>query len=201
MRVIDGWKMGLLGVVAMGLGCGGGSANLTIGVMPEGGSFHGVWQSPQYGNMHLCQTGSQVVGDYEKDERRGRIQGTIQGDTLRFTWEEQRQMVIGRTQTTRGRGYFQMTRRQDNDLFITGEWGVDDSETGGGPWNGVKLRRGAPERCIAASDQGGSNSSGGYDDDYGDDDYDDGSSVDSGGGGGSYQEDTDTDDLEGLDDF
>lgn len=182
------------------LACGGGGrANLTIGTMPEGGTFHGVWMSPQYGDMHMCQSGSQVVGDYQKDERRGRIQGTIQGDTLRFTWEEQRQMVVGRTQTTRGRGYFQMARRQDNDLFLTGEWGIDDAEQGGGPWNAVKMRRGTPERCAASGSSGGSSDDGDYVDTYDDDD----DYGDSGGdsGGGSYDDDADTDELEGLDEY
>jgi len=181
------------------LACGGGSANITIGTMPQGASYHGVWQSPQYGEMHLCQTGAQVTGDYVKNERQGRIQGTVQGDVLRFTWEERRQMVVGRTQVTRGRGYFRLSIGQDDDQFIEGAWGHDNSETGGGPWNGVKLRRGEPTRCMGRSDSAGSGSDDGYDDydDY-DDDYEDDSYDD---GGGAAGDDVDTDELEGLDDF
>ena len=107
-------------------------------------------------------------------------------------------MVIGRTQTTRGRGYFQMARRQDDDLFLQGEWGIDDAEQGGGPWNAVKMRRGTPDRCAASSSSGGSDDGDyvdGYDDDddYGDDGGD--------SGGGSYDDDADTDELEGLDEY
>lgn len=187
--------------------CGGaGRADITIAPMPDGASFHGVWQSPQYGDMHLCQTGSSVIGDYEKDERRGRIQGTIQGNTLRYTWEERRQMVVGRTQVTRGRGYFQLVLGEDNNQYFTGEWGVDEQETGGGPWNAAKLNeRRRPTRCTSMESSGGSSSSssGGYDDYDSSDSYD--SNSDS---GSSYESDTPTDNsdvdteaLEGLDEF
>ncbi len=197
-------SLGLLVLAA----CGGGSARIHIGTMPEGASFEGVWQSPQYGNMHLCQTGSQVVGDFEKDERRGRIQGTIQGDVLRFQWEERREMVVGRPQISRGRGYFRIQIGQDGDQYILGEWGHDDQETGGGPWNAAKLRRRRPTRCLSTDsgdDQSSNDEYGGGD--YGDE-YDDGGghhggSADDGGGyhGGSVDDDVDTDELEGLDQF
>ena len=70
-------------VVGLLLGCGG-SQKPAAGSMPKGASFYGVWQSPQYGHMHLCQSGKQVVGDYVKNERTGRIQGDIEGDLLVF---------------------------------------------------------------------------------------------------------------------
>ncbi len=184
--------------------CGGGGANIRVGEMPAGGSYHGVWQSPQYGNMHLCVTGSHVVGDYQKDERTGSLQGTIQGDVLRFQWEERKEMVVGRPSVNRGRGWFRLKIGQDNDQYIEGEWGHDDAETGGGPWNGVKMRRGSPDRCMGS----GANS-GGDDDGYGDDGFDDPDDFDNGGSGGSssggssggsdsgsYDED-----LEGLDEI
>ncbi|MEM6957115.1 MAG: hypothetical protein AAF645_15605, partial [Myxococcota bacterium] len=92
MKVFDSRVWAIVMLTA----CGGGSANLTAGAMPPGRTFQGVWQSPQYGNMHVCVTGAQVVGDFEKDERRGTIQGTVQGDLMRFQWEEQRELVVGR---------------------------------------------------------------------------------------------------------
>ena len=174
-------------LVTLAAACGGGSANIRIGTMPPGGTFHGVWQSPQYGEMHMCQTGSQVVGDYVKNERQGRIQGTIQGDVLRFQWEEEREMVVGRPQITRGRGYFRIEQAENDDWYIRGEWGHDDSETGGGPWNGVKLRRRDPTRCAGSTAGSGSSSggSGGYDDGG----YDDGGYSDGGYSGGGYDTD------------
>lgn len=189
-----------LPLVALALGCGGGgSANLRIGTMPPGGTFHGVWQSPQYGNMHLCQSGSQVVGDYEKDERRGRIQGTVQGDVMRFQWEERRELVVGRPSVSRGRGYFRIAQGQDQDWYFQGEWGHDSAEQGGGPWNGVKMRRLRPERCTATGSGGarstGSDSGSSWDDD------ESGSYGGSGTSSGSFQGGNADPALEGLDDY
>lgn len=186
-RHLSGLLLALLGASA----CGGTSANITIGTMPQGRTFQGVWQSPQYGNMHLCVTGSQVVGDFEKDERRGQIQGTIQGDVLRFQWEESREMVVGRPTVTRGRGYFKLFVDENEDSRIEGEWGIDNEETGS-PWGAVLMRRRSPDRCLNRGS--GSN---GSDDDYANDNnsYDDGGSYDDGLSSGAE------DDLSGLDDI
>ncbi len=133
------------------LGCGG-SQNPKAGPLPEGVAFYGVWQSPQYGNMHLCQSGKQVIGDYVKHERAGRIQGDVQGDLLVFQWEDRRELVSGKPQIRRGRGYFRIEIGQDGDQYVKGEWGMDDDLSGGGPWNAVKLRRGQPDRCTGADE-------------------------------------------------
>ena len=117
-------------------------------------------------------------------------------------------MVVGRPQISRGRGYFRIQIGQDGDQYILGEWGHDDQETGGGPWNAAKLRRRRPTRCLSTGsgdDQSSDDEYGGGD--YGDE-YDDGGghhggSADDGGGyhGGSADDDVDTDELEGLDQF
>jgi hypothetical protein len=170
-------------------GCGAaGRANVSPGPMPDGETFTGVWHSPQYGTMQFVQTGSAVVGTYERDERRGRIQGTATGDLLRFEWSETREMVAGRPITTRGRGYFRFQIGGDGDAYVVGEWGHDDNETGGGPWRAARDRRRRPtidssgstagattdpaeERAEgtgdAFPDSGGSSSSSGGDDDDG----------------------------------
>ena len=133
------------------LGCGG-SQKPKAGPLPEGATFYGVWQSPQYGNMHLCQSGGQVIGDYVKHERGGRIQGALDGDLLIFQWEDRRELVSGKPQIRRGRGYFRIEIGEDDDTYIKGEWGMDDALSGGGPWNAVKLRRGQPDRCTGADE-------------------------------------------------
>ncbi len=187
---------------AAGCGGGGGSANIDVGPMPEGGSYTGVWHSPQYGEMHMVQTGSAVVGRYQKDERQGRIQGTVQGDVLRFEWTEARQMVAGVPQTTRGRGYFRYTIDQSDTHNILGEWGIDDSETGGGPWNAYKLKNRRPEvEPASTGGEAGGDDLGsddlGSDDDLGGDDLGGGGG---GGGGGAPEEEDDLDPaLDGLD--
>ncbi len=138
-------------------GCGGGGVNIPEGPMPEGGSFTGVWHSPQYGEMHMVQTGSNVVGEYTKDERRGRIQGTVQGNVMRFEWSEERELVAGRPITTRGRGYFRYAIGDDGDHYIRGEWGHDNNMAGGGPWNAVRDRRRQPH--VGGTGSGGESGS------------------------------------------
>ncbi len=127
--------------------CGGGSqrADIHPGRMPSGGTFTGVWFSPQYGEMHMRQSGAMVIAEYTKDERRGRIQGTVHGNALRFQWEEKRELLSGRPTVTHGRGYFQYVIGQDEKHYVLGEWGHDNSEIGGGPWRAYKLRNRMPE--------------------------------------------------------
>lgn len=181
--------------LAMGCGGGGGRANVSPASMPEGGDYSGIWHSMQYGEMHLAQTGTQVVGCYTKDERNGRIQGTVQGNLMRFEWSERREMVSGRPTLTRGRGYFQYEIGGDTDHYARGQWGHDDNETGGGPWVAVRdrrrTRRPDPDTCgaggtTADETQQGDSFEGG------------GAGGDTGGGGDSFDSSGDDDGLGGL---
>lgn len=130
------------------LGCGAGAqrANVKVGTMPEGGTFTGVWFSPQYGEMHMVQNGATVVGRYQKEERRGRIQGGVEGDVMRFEWNEKRELIIGHATNTKGRGFFRLVKDDQEDTWkLVGEWGNDAAETGGGPWNAVKSKTRRPD--------------------------------------------------------
>lgn len=139
------FTFGLLGsMLLVACGGGGGRANLTPGAMPAGETFTGVYQSPQYGEMQVVQTGVQVVAEYVRDERRGRIQGTVQGDLLRFEWSERRELVVGRPNVSRGRGYFRLVVGDDRLVYLVGEWGHENNDTGGGPWRAVRLRNRRP---------------------------------------------------------
>lgn len=154
-------------LAALTVGCGGasaGRADVEPESMPPGGTFTGVWSSPQYGEMQLVQTGSHVVGRYQKNERVGRIQGTVQGDLLRFQWEEKREMVQGRPTITRGRGYFKYEIGDDGRHYAIGEWGIDNSEVGGGPWRAYKLKGREPTIDTAGGDEAPGSSDDGFDD-------------------------------------
>jgi len=185
----------LAGVLSLAFACGGAGANLHAGPMPAGGTWSGVWQSPQYGDMHLCQTGQQVVGDYIKNERHGTMQGTVQGDLLRFSWEERRELVQGRPVITRGHGYFRYVIGDDGDHYFRGQWGIDDQYEGGGPWNGVRMRHRQPTRCMGSA--GGDQGDDSYDD-SGDDSYDEDGADSNSYDNGSEPPD---DDLSGLDEY
>jgi hypothetical protein len=180
------------------LACGGGRARVSAGPMPTGGTFTGVWSSPQYGEMQMVQTGNAVVGEYHRDERSGRIQGTANGDLLRFEWREERELVQGRPTITTGRGYFRYSIDEAGKHNILGEWGIDDSETGGGEWNAYKLQN---RRVSVQQATSGSEETDDWDDtgDTGGDDLGGGGGGDgmddSGGGGGGGDVDVDNLDL------
>ncbi len=143
-------RFALASIVALGLAaCGGGPRGVHTGTMPEGGTFHGVWHSPQYGEMHFCQSGTRVIGEYTKDEREGSVQGDVRGDVLFFEWSEDRELVIGRPTTTTGHGYFRLRKEEDGRFYLDGAWGLDDDYEGGGQWRAVKLERQQPDRCYA----------------------------------------------------
>jgi hypothetical protein len=135
--------------------CGSGDtgrSNVVAGTMPEGGNFTGVWFSPQYGRMDFVQTGSSVIGEYTKDERRGRIEGTTRGNLMRFQWTERRELVRGRPTTTRGLGYF-VYEVNGTEHRLAGEWGIDENEIGGGPWTAVKSARMRPQLSTDTGSQ------------------------------------------------
>lgn len=134
--------------------CAGGSSAIRSkkGPMPEGGDYTGVWFSPEYGEMHFHQTDGRVVGWYKKNERLGKIQGTVEGNVLRFEWEEKREMVTGKPTTTRGQGYFvyvidheERGEAKYEVHRLEGEWGLDDDDTGGGKWTATKSRSRKPQ--------------------------------------------------------
>lgn len=124
------------------VGCGGSSAPaLVVKSMPEGGTFTGVWFSPEYGEMHMRQSGASAIGRYSKDERSGRIQGHVEGDIMRFEWTEKRELLAGRAVQTKGHGYFRIVNDPADKTFkLAGEWGNDAAERGGGPWTAVKSK-------------------------------------------------------------
>ncbi len=138
-----------IALVALGLvACGGANRGIDFGTMPAGGTFHGVWHSPQYGEMHLCQSGEHVIGTYTKDEREGHLQGDVQGDVLLFEWSEERVMVMGRPTVTTGHGYFKLRHEADDRWYLDGEWGLGDDRRGGGAWRAVRLERRQPDLCY-----------------------------------------------------
>jgi hypothetical protein len=136
------------------VGCGGATAPaLQVKSMPEGGTFTGVWFSPEYGEMHMRQSGASVIGRYSKDERSGRVQGNVEGDIMRFEWTEKRELLAGRSVQTKGHGYFRISKDDaDKTYKLVGEWGNDAAERGGGPWTAVKSRTMKPRLDAAGNE-------------------------------------------------
>ena len=141
--------------------CGSKAPEIVAGKMPEGGNFNGVYFSPQYGEMNMVQNGSAVIGEYKQEMRTGKIQGEASGDLMKFEWTEHKAMVSNRSQETRGHGYFRYVVDPANgDHILKGEWGLGDSQLGGGPWNAYKAKGKEPHLTESTSSGGESDSSG-----------------------------------------
>jgi len=146
---------GLLALAVVVTACAGSSQNRTVyryagndtatmqdvdirpGPMPDGEGFTGSFHSSQIGDVFLEQTGDSVVGSYAYDRASchatGRIEGTVQGNLLRFHWTES-QRACGRIAPMRGRGYFLFWMDSANNGRANGEWGIGTADSGGGPW-------------------------------------------------------------------
>lgn len=143
MRSAFGLGLAVLFLTACG---SSGTTNLQVGTMPDGGSFQGVYFSPQYGEMHMVQNGNAVVGRYKKDERYGEIQGEADGSVMRFEWSEMKAMVSNRPTETRGHGYFKyLVDPSSGDHVLKGRWGLGDDDTAGGEWNAYKSKTREPD--------------------------------------------------------
>lgn len=153
--------MGRLWIVAIGLvamGCGG-AMNRSPGTMPQGGSFTGVWFSGEYGEMHIVQNGAAIQGRFFKDERKGTIHGEAEGDLIEFEWIEKKAMVANRPNESRGHGYFRYIIKMNGSVEehrLEGEWGIDDNDSGGGPWTAYKMRNREPDVSSVNTGGGGS---------------------------------------------
>jgi hypothetical protein len=155
----------LVATTALALGtaaCGSKPPEIVAGKMPEGGNFHGVYHSPQYGEMNMVQNGSAVIGEYKQEMRTGKIQGEATGDLMKFEWIERKSLVSNRAQETRGHGYFRyIVDPANGDHILKGEWGLDDAMLGGGPWNAYKAKNKEPKLSQETSSGGESEGEGG----------------------------------------
>jgi hypothetical protein len=170
--------LGLSVMLGLVVGCGGSTVSVQSAPMPEGGNWTGVYYSPQYGEMHLVQNGSAVMGRFKKDERSGDIQGEADGNLLEFEWVEYKAMVSNRPQQTKGHGYFQyMVDPNSGDHVIKGRWGIGDDSSNGGEWNAYRARNKEPDPdSLRDTTSGGESDDLDSDDSSGDDSSDDSSS-------------------------
>src|SRR5215813_13420204 len=114
-----GRRLGMLGALAVILGaCASGPHPHT---MPAGITFTGRWDS-NFHEMDLHQQGTKVWG--RVGYRDGSLDGTIEGDLLRFRWYQ-------RDHRQSGRGYLQMS---PDGQHLEGRWGYDQDDDGAGRW-------------------------------------------------------------------
>ncbi len=163
------------------LGCGPGKtpakvAKVKAGSMPDGTDWTGVYYSPLFGELHMVQEGNLINGKWVRPRKTywGKLQGNVDGNLLKFDWEEYNDGLVGPNSKKSGKGYFVYTRppgdnvddiiegqvgRGDDELGV--EWkaikqrnveakldsigGVGASDVGGGDWDGDNTESGDPE--------------------------------------------------------
>jgi hypothetical protein len=138
----------VVAATVLGVACGGGkqaptTANIKPGSMPEGASWNGVYFNPLFGNLHLVETGGSIAGKWKRTDGSawGELNGPVQGNVFHFEWTEHKVGLIGPSSTSKGKGYFVYKRPagENVDDTLSGEWGLNDSETGN-EWDGIKQR-------------------------------------------------------------
>jgi hypothetical protein len=110
------------------------------GDMPEGGNFAGVWFT-NWGEMTIEVNGNTAVGQFcdEDNNRYGRMEGTVRGNVLRFSWHTNDVSMGNRARTSDGSAVVQLTitpQGESTSGHIQGTWGFARSNDGGGPLRG-----------------------------------------------------------------
>ncbi|MBM4359474.1 MAG: hypothetical protein FJ096_15325 [Deltaproteobacteria bacterium] len=137
-------------------------ANVEPGSMPADGEWSGVYFSPLFGTLHLATEGNLVRGKWLRPLKGewGQLKGNVDGNLLRFDWDEYKDGLVGPNSRLSGKGYFLYTRPAgDNvDDVLKGEMGRGSDEAGI-EWVAVKQRNVKPDLDsiggAGASDVGG----------------------------------------------
>jgi hypothetical protein len=123
----------------------GRQVNLSPGPMPSGETFSGFYRSQLMGDINMQQTGDAVVADYEYDRAQchvlGHLEGTVQGNLLRFAWREDKRQCGFQTPVT-GRGYMLYDVSQEGEVrrgHLYGHIGLNDADRGDGELAAVKV--------------------------------------------------------------
>jgi hypothetical protein len=124
--------------------------------MPAGGKWTGVYYNTVFGYLHVTETGSGIVGRWRTTDgtKWGELSGSTEGNLAHFEWTEHKIGMVGPTSISKGKGYFVYKRPEDpnGDDTLTGEWGLEDSETGSS-WDCTKQKNMKPDLKSVKGDE------------------------------------------------
>jgi hypothetical protein len=141
--------VGLVSLAGL-VGCGNGGAPkfpVVAGQMPAGQAWEGVYYNPVYGYLHMIEQGGSIVGRWKRTDGShwGELNGTVEGNVLRFTWKEHSIGTIGPSGESRGTGVFAYKLPKDSDIAeLDGQYALDDSDSVG-QWHCVKQNNVKPD--------------------------------------------------------
>ncbi len=130
-------------------GCGG-TENKTASVkpdnMPEGEEWAGVYYHPIYGELHLIEQETNVIGKWKRRDESawGELTGVKTGNVVHFQWKEKKYGLVGPSAESHGKGYF-VYKKNENDLgVLDGQWGLGSDEIGS-EWKATKQKNKRPD--------------------------------------------------------
>lgn len=149
------------------------TANVKPGAMPSDASWEGVYYDVLFGELHLEEDGNSIKGKWQRPLKGqwGKVEGTVDGNLMRFSWEEYVDGLTGPNSRKKGRGYFVYSRPAgDNvDDIIDGEIGRGENEVGI-EWHAIKQRQRKPNLASIGSQGAGEVGGGDWDSNNADDD-------------------------------
>ncbi len=124
------------------------TAHIKPGEMPEGEQWTGVYYHPVFGELHMQEEGTNIVGAWRRGDQSawGELSGTFQGNVFHYRWKEHKTGGMGLTKagTITGRGYFVYKLDDEKRPVLKGEYGLNDEEVGS-DWSCVKQTRRTPD--------------------------------------------------------
>jgi len=99
-------------------------------------NISGTWKT-NWADLTLTQTGAAVIGSYAY--KGGQMQGTVIGNRFNYAWTQ----ADGKY----GKGYFLIAEDGNS---LSGRYGYNDDDAGGGEWTGTRVLPAAPPAGAAA---------------------------------------------------
>ncbi len=150
MRLRNVLFLSLLSLAPMALAaCGGPSskvANVKPDNMPDGEEWAGVYYHPIYGELHLIEQETNVVGRWKRRDESawGELQGVKTGNVVHFTWKEKKYGLVGPAAESAGKGYFAYKMNENGLGVVDGQWGLGSDEIGS-EWKATKQKNKKPD--------------------------------------------------------
>jgi hypothetical protein len=142
------WLCGLAMVAVTALtgaavaACGGHEAafpNVKVGQMPADQTWPGVYYNPVYGYLHMLGQEGNIVGRWKRTDSShwGELNGTIEGNILRFKWTEHTYGAVGPSADLHGTGVFAYKMGANDVPELDGQYALEDSDKTG-DWHCIK---------------------------------------------------------------
>jgi hypothetical protein len=134
-------------------GCGEGKptpqlAQVKPGSMPEGGEWSAEYYSENLGTIELIAKNGEAAGKWRRPrgDKWAEFHGTIDGNLMKFNWDEYDVGGVGPNTHTKGKGYFVYTHPagENVDDVLEGQIGRHEDEVGD-EFKAVKQRNVVPD--------------------------------------------------------